>query len=199
MSVGRGGTPFRLFRVDDRLLHGQVALGWGRFLGPSQYLLVDDRIAADQDAAELYAMAAPEASEVRVLSEAQMLAMPEGMIHPEETILLVRGIPEAARLLRAGIPGPVNLGGIHLHPGALQVLPYLFLTGEEQACLSSLVRDGYVLFAQDLPQNPRFEASEWMGPPASIQAKGNDARPARSSARPAERGRGSRDEGGGEP
>ena len=30
----RRAQPYRLFRVDDRLLHGQVALGWGRHLGP---------------------------------------------------------------------------------------------------------------------------------------------------------------------
>ena len=34
----------------------------------------------------------------------------------------------ATRLLRAGVPGPLNLGGIHSHAGAREVLPYLFLT-----------------------------------------------------------------------
>jgi mannose/fructose/N-acetylgalactosamine-specific phosphotransferase system component IIB len=31
-----------LFRVDDRLIHGQVVVGWGRPLGVSRVVLVDN-------------------------------------------------------------------------------------------------------------------------------------------------------------
>jgi mannose/fructose/N-acetylgalactosamine-specific phosphotransferase system component IIB len=34
-----------LFRVDDRLTHGQVVVGWGRPLGINRIVLVDEQVA----------------------------------------------------------------------------------------------------------------------------------------------------------
>jgi mannose/fructose/N-acetylgalactosamine-specific phosphotransferase system component IIB len=164
MPVDPGEHPaFLLFRVDDRLLHGQVALGWGLRLRPRAYLIADERLAADEDAAGLYRAAAPEGTEVTVLAPGALLS--GGMAArpgPAGTVLLVRGLAEAAFLLRGGVPGPVNIGGLHARLGAREVLPYVFLTADDVALLRALVREGYALYAQDLPQNPRREAREWL-------------------------------------
>lgn len=144
---------FLLFRVDDRLLHGQVALGWGGRLGTLHYLLADDRLAADPDAEMLYAAAAPPGCTVRVVPVAEA---PGGAgLDPGRTILLVRGVAEAAALLRDGVPGPLNLGGLHGHAGARPLLPYLFLTAAEERLLADLAREGHAIHAQDLPGSPR--------------------------------------------
>jgi mannose/fructose/N-acetylgalactosamine-specific phosphotransferase system component IIB len=68
---------------------------------------------------------------------------------------VVRGVAQAAELLACGIPGPVNLGGLHLRPGAREVLPYLFLRPEEERLLAGLLASGHEIYAQDLPGNPR--------------------------------------------
>jgi mannose/fructose/N-acetylgalactosamine-specific phosphotransferase system component IIB len=34
-----------LCRIDDRLIHGQVVIGWGRPLGIDLIILVDDQVA----------------------------------------------------------------------------------------------------------------------------------------------------------
>ena len=33
-----------LFRLDDRLIHGQVVIGWGIKLNPDKYVIIDDDI-----------------------------------------------------------------------------------------------------------------------------------------------------------
>ena len=38
--------PIVLCRVDDRLIHGQVVVGWGQALGINRIVLVDDQVAA---------------------------------------------------------------------------------------------------------------------------------------------------------
>lgn len=144
---------FLLFRVDDRLLHGQVALGWGGPLGTLAYLLADDRLAADPDAEMLYAAAAPSGCTVRVVRVAE--AADGAGQDPARTILLVRGVAAAAALLRDGVPGPLNLGGLHGHAGARALLPYLYLTVAEERLLADLAREGYAMYAQDLPGSPR--------------------------------------------
>ena len=46
-----------LFRVDDRLIHGQVVVGWGRPLGVNRIVLVDDQVAGSPWEQDLYRMA----------------------------------------------------------------------------------------------------------------------------------------------
>jgi len=36
-----------LVRVDDRLIHGQVLVGWGRFLSADHIIVADDKVAND--------------------------------------------------------------------------------------------------------------------------------------------------------
>jgi mannose/fructose/N-acetylgalactosamine-specific phosphotransferase system component IIB len=158
------GSPRRaylLFRVDDRLLHGQVALGWGGPLGARAYLLADDRLAADPDAGMLFGAAAPPGCEVRVVPVVE--AAGGAGLAPDRTILLVRGVAEAAALLRGGVPGPLNLGGLHGHAGARPLLPYIFLTAEEERILGDLAREGHSIHAQDLPRSPRVDLARIPG------------------------------------
>jgi len=157
-----GGGAFLLFRVDDLLLHGQVALGWAGPLGARSFVIADDMLAADPMSAVLYQAVTPEGSRVRVLT---LAAAGRSAGEPEaaSSILLVRSVAGAVALLRAGVAGPVNLGGIHLHPGAREYLPYLFLNDEEVAALRDLLRSGAEVFAQDLPSSPRREVGPLLG------------------------------------
>ena len=48
-----------LFRVDDRLIHGQVVVGWTRRAGVTTILVADDKTASDRIQCSLYRMATP--------------------------------------------------------------------------------------------------------------------------------------------
>lgn len=166
-------SSFALFRVDDRLLHGQVALGWGRHLGPTDYLLADDSLASDPDGAELYALSAPEEARVEVIRPRDLARLWKdgppggaGLLEPSRTVLLVRGLPQAGELLRSGITGPLNLGGLHLRAGAVEILPYLFLTPDDRVLLRDLLDEGHDVFAQDLPGHSRRSGREIVEHPA---------------------------------
>src|SRR5688572_17264215 len=60
-----------LCRIDDRLLHGQVVIGWGRPLGIDLIILVDDQVATSEWEQELYRMAVSPEIEVRFVTVAQ--------------------------------------------------------------------------------------------------------------------------------
>ena len=46
--------PIALYRIDDRLIHGQVVVGWGQPLELRFIVLVDDDVAASEWEQELY-------------------------------------------------------------------------------------------------------------------------------------------------
>ena len=53
-----------LYRVDERLIHGQVVLGWGRELRPGRYVVVDDALAESEWEQELYRLSVAEENTV---------------------------------------------------------------------------------------------------------------------------------------
>ena len=59
-----------LCRVDDRLIHGQVVIGWGGPLGIDLIMLVDDQVAGSDWEQELYRMAVTPEIEVRFVTMA---------------------------------------------------------------------------------------------------------------------------------
>ena len=147
-------------RVDDRLLHGQVALGWRHELDPAAFLIVDDATAADPFASALFHAALPEGLELAVLDTRSFLD-PATQRPPEaRTVLLIRGIAEARILCEGGFrPESVNLGGLHHRPGARRYLDFIYLTDKDVADARWLLARGIEIFAQDLPSSPRCAAA----------------------------------------
>ena len=148
--------PIVLCRVDDRLVHGQVVIGWGRPLGLERIVLVDDEVRGSEWEQELYRMAAPPEIKVEFRNAAEAAPLLAEWNHGRERVLVLVGtIATAADLLRRS-PGALhklNLGGIHAGTGRRERLRYLYLSEEELALLQRLAREGLEVTAQDVPSS----------------------------------------------
>lgn len=155
-----------LFRVDDRLIHGQVVLGWGRRLLPSRIVVVDDRIAADPWERDLLASAAPPETPAEFLTVRDAArAMgggggAQGAGADDAGAVVLFETPAAAlQLADEGFTVPeLNLGGLH-REGGREVTPYLFVLPADDAALRELARRGTRLYALDVPDGKRVEAA----------------------------------------
>ena len=158
--------PLLLARVDDRLIHGQVAHGWGVKLQPTLFVVVSDELAADPDRANLYLFAVPEGARGQVLSVRDALdASVRSAIEKERTVLLFPGLDEPLRLIEAGFPlVELNLGGLHHAPGKEAVLPYVFLDDQDRERLRRIDARGVRILARDLPSNPEHPLDEILPP-----------------------------------
>jgi PTS system mannose-specific IIB component/fructoselysine and glucoselysine-specific PTS system IIB component len=146
-----------LFRVDERLIHGQVVIGWGSHLRPDRYLVVEDAIAESEWEQDLYRLGAGD-KEVAfaALSEAAE-RIREWRDASERSIVLTRDIGTMRRLSEEGVLDGehVNLGGIHHGPGRDEVLTYLHLTEQDREDLRAIAEVGAVVTARDLPDAHR--------------------------------------------
>jgi PTS system mannose-specific IIB component/fructoselysine and glucoselysine-specific PTS system IIB component len=141
-----------LNRIDDRLIHGQVVVGWGQPLDVALIVLVDDLVAASDWEQELYRMGVPPEMEVRFHSAADAVSLLDG--YRTETrpgILLTGDIATMRTLVAEGGVREVNVGGIHHRPGRTQHLRFVFLTPAEEDALRELHDLGAVVTAQDVP------------------------------------------------
>jgi PTS system mannose-specific IIB component/fructoselysine and glucoselysine-specific PTS system IIB component len=143
--------------VDDRLVHGQVVIGWGRPLDVTRIVLVDDAVAASPWEQDLYRMAMPDGIELRFATGAEAAPkLAEWQVNPDRTMLLTGDVDTMAGLVRAApeVVRRVNLGGVHHRPGRRERLPYVYLADEELRVLEALESEGAEITAQDLPTTP---------------------------------------------
>ena len=153
--------PIVLHRIDDRLIHGQVVVGWGRPLRVGFIALVDDTVAASEWEQELYRMGVPPEMTLYfadvATAERDHLAWESD---PRPGILVTADIDTMRRLAARAPVKEVNLGGIHHAPGRTQRLRYVFLSAEEEQALRALGDSGVKVSAQDVPGGKAVELEE---------------------------------------
>jgi mannose/fructose/N-acetylgalactosamine-specific phosphotransferase system component IIB len=154
--------PVERCRIDDRLVHGQVVVGWGQPLGLGFLVLVDDGVAGNDWERDLYRMGTPPEMELFVETVDSAIArFGEFAARPDPGMLLTADIATMDRL-SAALPAiqSVTIGGIHHKPGRTACLPYVFLSDDEIASLSPMVARGVAIVAQDLPASRAVPLSD---------------------------------------
>lgn len=153
---------FLLYRIDDRLIHGQVVVGWGQPLDARFIVLVDSEVATSDWEQELYRMGVPPHMDVYFVSVADAIQLVPRLQKDERPgILLTPDVATMHRLVDAGVVEAVNVGGIHHRPGREQKLRYVFLTPAETSELEAMSKSVRV-FAQDLPGATEYTIEQIM-------------------------------------
>lgn len=144
------------FRVDERLIHGQVVVGWARRFRVHRLVVVNEALAAARVEQDIYRSGLPEGIEAVFWSEVEAAERLPGMMEAEEPVLvLTEDLATMVRLARAGVAiAEVNVGGLHAAPGRERVLPYVCLTSEDRRRIRQLEEAGVRVMAQDVPTAP---------------------------------------------
>lgn len=141
------------YRIDDRLVHGQVVVGWGQPLSLAFIVLVDDEVAESPWEQDLYRMGVPPEMTVYFESVQSALAHLDGYRQRPDAGLLLTGSTAGMRALVESDPAiqRVNVGGVHHRPGRSPHLRYVFLDAAEEADLRAMSARGVAVMAQDVP------------------------------------------------
>lgn len=142
-----------LARIDDRMIHGQVTVGWGQSLRPDLILLANNAIAADSWQQRVYSASVPPEIGVAILPVAEAVTRLARAEEVGESVLLLTGSPgEMAELVRLGAPiDRVNVGGLHFSAGKSEMLPFVYVDRQDLVGLSRLLEQGVGLTAQQVP------------------------------------------------
>ena len=145
--------PIIFYRIDERLIHGQVVVGWGNSLGLDRIVLVNDEVASNPWERELYLACVPPEVKTTILSvdEAVQQISKDGF-KKEKVILLVDSPFDILRMIEKGVQiAYVNVGGIHSKEGRKRILPYLYLSTEEISVFRKLFSLGIRCECKDVP------------------------------------------------
>jgi len=142
-----------LYRIDDRLIHGQVVVGWGQPLNIGFIVLVDDNVACCDWEQDLYRMGVPPEMELVFADVPTAVREHEAYVKDARRgIVVTPDIATMQRLVQGtGSITDVNVGGIHHRAGRTPRLSYVFLADDEAQELAVLAEGGVKVTAQDVP------------------------------------------------
>jgi mannose/fructose/N-acetylgalactosamine-specific phosphotransferase system component IIB len=152
------------FRIDDRLLHGQVVENWLETLRPDLVVVANDRAAADPFIRELWKAALPPGIALAV----EPLTGAGARVNDSSgRVLVIAGTAaDALVLVRGGISvAAITVGGIHHAGGRERVLDFVYLDAADRAALHRLLAAGITLVAQDVPSRRPTDLAPLLGPP----------------------------------
>ena len=87
------------FRIDDRLIHGQVVTAWIAHSDAKQILVADDAAAKDTLQQSLLKMATPKKVDLKIMSLEDAKQLIQNDESDTKTLLLVRGPKQALYLI----------------------------------------------------------------------------------------------------
>ncbi|NIM97019.1 MAG: PTS transporter subunit IIB [candidate division Zixibacteria bacterium] len=150
-----------LYRVDERLIHGQVVVGWGNRLQFDRVVLVNDQVASNPWERELYLSCVPLYMKANILSvdEAVSKILQDGFA-TERAVVLVDSPFDVLTMVKKGVKlDSVNVGGVHSKAGRKKILPYLFLSLEEISAFRRIISTGIRCECRDVPLAEKHDLS----------------------------------------
>ncbi|GAK27185.1 PTS mannose transporter subunit IIAB [Serratia liquefaciens] len=112
-----------LARIDDRLIHGQVATRWTKETDVSRIIVVSDEVAADHVRKTLLTQVAPPGVTAHVVDVAKAIRVWNNPKYAGDRVMLLFTNPtDVWRLVEAGVDiKSVNIGGMAFRQGKAQV------------------------------------------------------------------------------
>jgi mannose/fructose/N-acetylgalactosamine-specific phosphotransferase system component IIB len=148
-----------IWRIDDRLIHGQVIIGWCGQLPIEQLIVLDDEIAVTDWEKNLMLMAAPPGLPTFILQTSEISSFLKQLNDKTELTLILFKSPHTIQALtKQNVKfTKINIGGIHFREDRVEFLPYLYLSKAEVQIFKELMEGGIDFECQDLPTSPMYD------------------------------------------
>jgi len=143
-----------LARIDERLVHGQVLVGWVPHLGARRVVVADDEAAGNPLARAAMTLALPPGvtAAVEPLRSVDWGALARAQ---DPVLLVMRDVDSAERAVATGLTpaqaAVVNVGNVHYSQGRRKVTPSVFLTAAELDGLRRLEARGFRIEVRAVP------------------------------------------------
>ena len=141
-----------LTRIDNRLIHGQVATQWTNYLGANLILVANDKVAGDKMRQGLMDMAAPNGVATRYFTIQKTIDV-IGKAADRQKIFIVCETPQdVLRLVEGGVPiKKVNIGNMHMAEGKHVAVGVVAVDDDDIAAFQALRDKGVTLEVQKVP------------------------------------------------
>ena len=153
----------QLIRIDDRLIHGQVVVGWVKALDIQRLAVVNDAIAKNTMQRTLMEMAVPAGLKVSFYTVEEAVQACKGEGEKSRGLLLFSNpVDVMAYQDKGGVLSTVNVGGLHFGEGKKQVCKTLCVTSEDIEAFKALKKRGVELEIRAVPGDLREQLEKYL-------------------------------------
>ncbi|MCA5014469.1 PTS sugar transporter subunit IIB [Enterococcus sp. S22(2020)] len=146
-------------RIDERLIHGQVAGIWSTSLSTQRIIVANDEAASDPLQKSSLRMAAPTSMRLSVLPvKAAAENIRAGKYGKQRLFLLFKNPKDVLRFIEADGPiKTVNVGNMSYKEGAREVTKSIQVLPEEETIFETIASKGVNITAQLVPNDPSID------------------------------------------
>ena len=144
----------KMFRTDDRLIHGQVMVRWVGGLGIKKIVIFDEEISKDPMLGSIFELACPQGVELIIESvgnAADVQAKLAG--HGDQTLVLTRSPITMEQVIASGFESEkgYNIGPMSNKPDTTKLAPFCYLLADEVEALKMIHEREIDIFVQTVP------------------------------------------------
>lgn len=148
-----------LARIDDRLIHGQVATRWTKDTNVTRIIVVSDEVAADTVRKTLLTQVAPPGVTAHVVDIAKMIRVYNNPKYAGQRVMLLFTNPtDVLRLVEGGVNiTSVNIGGMAFRQGKTQVNNAVSVDDKDIAAFNELNKRGIELEVRKVASDQKLK------------------------------------------
>jgi len=141
-----------LTRIDNRLIHGQVATQWASSVRANLILVANDKVANDTFRQGLMDMAAPSFCQTRYFTLEKTINIIHKASEAQKIIIMCDSPADVLTLVQGGVPiTKVNIGNMHMVEGKRQVATVVAVDDADVAAFAKLKELGVELEIRKVP------------------------------------------------
>ncbi|MGL6219287.1 MAG: PTS system mannose/fructose/N-acetylgalactosamine-transporter subunit IIB [Lacrimispora sphenoides] len=146
-------------RIDDRLIHGQVATVWSQVTGATRIMVIDDQVVKDTINKEALKLACPKQCKLSILTVEKAAANLCAEKYEGERVFLVAKSPKTiCRLYDAGFHmDQVNVGNMGGKQNTRMLKKAVSVSEEDIADFLYLSQQGVAITAQMVPADEALD------------------------------------------
>lgn len=141
-----------LTRIDNRLIHGQVATQWSGAIGINLILVANDEVASNPMRQGLMDMAAPSYAGTRYWTIEKTINNIHRASDAQKIFIIVDNPQDVLKLVEGGVPiKQLNVGNMHMSEGKRQVATSVAIDDADAEAFRKLRDLGVEIFIQRTP------------------------------------------------
>jgi fructoselysine and glucoselysine-specific PTS system IIB component len=151
----------KLIRIDDRLVHGQVAFTWVPALGIDCLLVANDKVAKDDFQKMTLGLAKPANVKLLIKSVPDAVTFLNEEKHKSLKILVLINAVKDAFTLASGVSAisSINFGGLRAKEGSRLISKAVALTDDDLGLIKELLQRGIELEIRQVPSDEKQNVS----------------------------------------
>lgn len=150
-----------LTRIDNRLIHGQVATQWNSSVGSNLILVANDKVAGDKMRQNLMDMAAPSGVATRYFTLDKTIEIIDKAADRQKIFIICENPIDVLKLVEGGVPiKKVNIGNMHMSEGKRQVATSVAVDEADVEAFRKLQEKGVELEIRRVPSMQKEDVSK---------------------------------------